>query len=243
MNVIVFDSYEDLCRRAEEEMREAISGCEKPLLCLAAGHSSYGVFDCMKEQTSAGYEGYRQADYVGLDEWGGLTKGGDGSMRDFMDKNCFGPVGVPEDHLVFPDGTAEPAQECRRIDTYLENRGPIDCILLGLGLSGHVALNEPGCDPDARTHTAGLHPETKGIMGKFFENPVDLDWGITLGFGTIREARRGILVVNGTAKARIVKKMMTEPVSMDCPASILRTFPQFTMMLDREAAALLNEDQ
>jgi 6-phosphogluconolactonase/glucosamine-6-phosphate isomerase/deaminase len=102
-------------------------------------------------------------------------------------------------------------------------------------------MNEPGTSFSSRTHIATLEEETIKVGQKYFTKPTALSGGLTLGLETILESANVFLMVNGTKKAAIVKRIWEEPVSTDLPASILRNHAGARIYLDKEAASLLDK--
>ena len=113
--------------------------------------------------------------------------------------------------------------------------------LLGLGPNGHIGFNEPGEAFELETHCVDLTQETIEANKRFFDGNVDLvpKQAYTMGIKTIMQARKVLMVVNGTSKAEIVKKAFFGPVTPEVPASILQMHPDFTLVGDEDALSLL----
>ena len=164
-----------------------------------------------------------------------------GSCRNMMDRDLFLPVGVAESNIVFFDAlTKNPQRECDRMNQYIASRGGLDIMLVGVGLNGHIAMNEPGASFDLYAHVSDLSEETKQVGQKYFSSQTALSKGLTLGLKHLAESKLPILMANGSKKAPIIKAALTGPVNTAIPASIIQTLPQALVMLDEEAAVLLN---
>jgi galactosamine-6-phosphate isomerase len=178
--------------------------------------------------------------FLGLDEWIGLDKNDEGSCRYMLDRHLFQPLKIKEEQICFFEGKAnDPVKECQRIEDFIRLRGPIDAAVLGLGMNGHIGLNEPGTSPHLRSHITDIDAVTRQVGQKYFSSPQLLSRGITLGIATLMEAKRLILIVSGRKKAPIVKRVLEEKISGDLPATLLRDHPDLTIYLDAGAAALL----
>jgi glucosamine-6-phosphate deaminase len=137
-----------------------------------------------------------------------------------------------------PDGRSiDPAEEARRYEARIRAAGGIDLQLLGLGRNGHIAFNEPGSSLSSRTRVVRLTRSTRedgrSALPPGMEPPRA---GITLGVGTILEARRLLLLATGETKRSAAEAMCFGPVSPACPASALRLHPDATVLLDGRAA-------
>ena len=106
-------------------------------------------------------------------------------------------------------------------------------------MNGHIAMNEPGTSKNSRAHISSITKETQEVGQKYFKNPTNIPEGLTLGIGTLLESKHIMLMVTGSKKATIVKKLLASPETADLPASYFLGHPAFTIYLDKEAASLL----
>ena len=221
-----------------------MSAYNRPLLCPASGDTPAGLYKALAERYEE--KQFEAADwsFVGLDEWVGLNGTDEGSCRYSIDKDLFRPLGVSENNIYFFDGrSTDLPGECSAAEQFISERKGIDVAILGVGMNGHIAMNEPGCAIDGRTQVIALHPVTRQVGQKYFTHPQVLDKGITLGMGTLLESRHIILMVSGQHKAAIVQKMLEEPVTNEVPASLLLQHPSVTVFLDAAAASALSNKQ
>ncbi len=215
---------------------------EKPdsLLCLPAGDTPARTFDLLAAQAAEGSLDCGRVRFVGLDDWLGVPFESEGSCRGFLSRRLFQPLGIPESRIIFFDGTAaDPERECARVGRQLREIGPIDLAVLGLGMNGHIGLNEPGIDPEVGPHVVQLDEVTRNTALKYFSSKVPLEYGITLGIRQVMESRTVALMVSGSRKARVLQQALEGPISSDVPASLLRVHPDFRLYADVEAASLL----
>jgi len=219
---------------------QLMAASDQPLLCPASGDTPAGLSKAMANTyRPSQYAGWS---FVGLDEWVRLNGADVGSCRYSINRDLFRPLGISEHNLFFFNGrsTALPG-ECLRAEQFIREKNGIDVVILGVGMNGHVAMNEPGSAIDSRTRVVTLHPVTKKVGQKYFNQPQVLDEGITLGIGTLLESRHIILMVSGKHKAVIVQKMLEQPVTNELPASLLLQHPSVTLFLDADAAVCLSK--
>jgi galactosamine-6-phosphate isomerase len=157
-----------------------------------------------------------------------------------MDRDFFYPLQLPESQIRFFDAmAADPQRECDQMNRLIASHGGLDVMLAGIGLNGHIAMNEPGTSFDLYAHATKLSEETKQVGQKYFSRPTELSAGLTLGLRHFQEARLPILMANGEKKAPVVKSAITLPPTEQLPATIVQRIPAAIVMLDREAAGLL----
>jgi glucosamine-6-phosphate isomerase len=158
----------------------------------------------------------------------------------FLKKHLFDHIDYSEENFCFFDGeSSDLAKECSKTDNFIKKYGPIDMILLGAGMNGHLGLNEPGTSFDLYSHIVNLDETTKIVGQKYFSGKVELTAGITLGIKYIMEANTVILQMNGNRKAEVAKKMIDSKISPAFPASAIKSHPNSFLLLDKESAKYL----
>ena len=217
-----------------ERIADVVRAKPDALVCIAAGTTSFPVFDALKELVRAGELSFARAAFFGMDEWCGLPQDADGAMADFLRRNFLGEAGFGEVFLF--DGMADPGAECARAEEFLKRRGGLDVIVFGIGVNGHVALNEPGVDPALRTHVAQVAPVTASVAQKYFRAEAPpLTKGITIGIANASEAGRIWLVANTPAKRRAVEQIQDLTAagtpSGRVPASLVAALPQTQLLV------------
>lgn len=244
MEIRIYPDYATLSEKAAGHLLLLMSAYDKPLLCPASGDTPAGLYKVLSARYQAREEDMSAWSFVGLDEWVGLNGTDEGSCRYFIDQTLFHPLQVGGERICFFDGrSANLPGECNDAEAFIQERGGIDVAILGVGMNGHIAMNEPGCAIDGRAQVVALHPVTKLVGQKYFTQHLELEEGITLGMGTLMESKHIILIVSGKHKSRIVRKMLGEPATSELPASLLLRHPSVTVFLDEDAASgLSNQD-
>jgi len=177
-----------------------------------------------------------------LDEYLGLPPTHPQSYRCFMDRHLFSQINIRRENTHVPNGTADdPRSECRAYEEKIVAAGGIDLQLLGIGSNGHIGFNEPMGSLASRTWVKILSRHTVEENGKLFASPKEIPRHcITMGIGTILEARHCVLLALGKSKAEAVAAMIEGPLTSACPASALQMHPRTTIILDEPAASKLN---
>jgi glucosamine-6-phosphate deaminase len=176
-----------------------------------------------------------------LDEYVGLAADHPGSYRRYMHEHFFQHVNIDPWYTHLPDGgAADLDAECRRYEQLITEFGGIDLQLLGIGQAGHIGFNEPLSALRSRTRVKALAPATReqnapGFGGADHVPPR----AITMGVGTILDARRCLLLATGAEKARIVAAAVEGPITAMISATALQLHPRCTVVVDEAAASQL----
>ncbi len=243
MKLFVADSYEAMSRIAADVIESVIA--EKPdcVLGLATGTTPIGLYADLAADCKAGKVSFAGVTTFNLDEYCGLEGTHPQSYRYFMNDNLFDHVDVDVARTHIPDASREDeAEASRAYEDAIEAAGGIDVQLLGIGHNGHIGFNEPGDDFSTRTHEVELTESTIEANSRLFDSADEVPRRArTMGVGTIMRARKVLLVANGAGKANIVKESLFGPVTPRVPASILQFHPDLTVVVDREAGALIED--
>jgi glucosamine-6-phosphate deaminase len=238
MKLFISETYESMSKQAADDVISIMQSGRRPVICAASGHSPEGLYKEIIGQVRKKQLNVDNWLFLGLDEWVGMNAVDEGSCRHHLDLELLNPLQVPEDRICFFDGRANDLEaECERIEKFIDEHGGIDVAVLGLGMNGHIGMNEPGVSADIRSHVIDLHPITKTVGQKYFKEEKELAQGITLGIATLMEANNLIVVVSGTHKAEITHEMIEGNVSPDVPATLLRNHPALKIYLDSDAAS------
>jgi glucosamine-6-phosphate deaminase len=184
---------------------------------------------------------FSQARTFNLDEYVGLPASDPHSYRHYMYEHLFRHVNVNLRDTHLPHGDAPNLEaECQRYEHLITECGGIDLQLLGIGQTGHIGFNEPLSALRSRTRVKALSPITIAQNAPLFAEPAKMPRrAITMGVGTILEARRVILMATGTSKAEIIAKAVEGPITSMISATALQMHPRCTVIVDEAAAAQL----
>jgi glucosamine-6-phosphate deaminase len=176
-----------------------------------------------------------------LDEYAGLAAKDPSSYHYFMKDRFFAKVNIDLRHTHLPDGAAKDlAAECRHYEKLIAESGGIDLQLLGIGLNGHLGFNEPHSAFRSRTRVQALSRVTRARNAPLFPAPRQVPRrAITMGLGTILEARRCVMLATGKDKADIVARTLEGSLTAMIPATALQSHPACTIVLDKAAASSL----
>ncbi|MFH1498641.1 MAG: glucosamine-6-phosphate deaminase [Verrucomicrobiota bacterium] len=178
-----------------------------------------------------------------LDEYHGLGRGHPESYWRFMHEQLFDHIDVPAANIHVPDGTlprAEVFAGCRAYEARIAAAGGLDIQILGIGRTGHIGFNEPGSGRDSRTRLVTLDALTRRDAARDFLGEANVPrHAITMGVGTILDARRIVLLAWGEAKARVVAQAVEGAPVESLPASFLQGHADVRFLLDQSAAAEL----
>jgi glucosamine-6-phosphate deaminase len=178
-----------------------------------------------------------------LDEYVGLFPSDPHSYRHYMDEHLFRRVNIDLRNTHLPNGMAADLDaECRQYEALIQRFGGIDFQLLGIGKAGHIGFNEPLSALRSRTRVKALTPTTIAQNAASFGGPERMPRrAITMGVGTIIEARRCLLLATGDSKAEVIAQAVEGPISSMVTASALQLHPRCTVIVDEEAAGRLRE--
>jgi glucosamine-6-phosphate isomerase len=166
-----------------------------------------------------------------------------GSCHYDFQQRIFNPLKIPSSQYHLFDALATDLKvECDKMDSIIADKGGIDLMIVGIGMNGHIGFNEPGTKFELTSHVVQLDPITKSVGQQYFDQPVQLDKGITLGFGHLLKTKRVLLLANGTSKAEVIKQAIEGPVSIDFPASVMQLHNNGTIMVDAAAASMLSKN-
>ena len=203
------------------------------LICLASGGTPTGTYALLAQQP----ERLARARFIQLDEWAGPGPDDPASCAAYLERTVRGPLAVPPERWIGIRGdAADAATECRRVAAALEAAGPIDLCILGLGLNGHLALNEPAESLDPFCHVATLAEQSR-THPMLAEAAAPVRHGLTLGLGDILRARRILLMVSGAAKRTPLSRLAAHRITPALPASFLWLHGDAVCLCDRDAAA------
>ena len=240
MKIIFAKDYEELSKKAAEEMLAVIRSTPDAVLGLATGTTPLGLYARLIEDHKANGTNYDRIRTVNLDEYKGLPASHEQSYAYFMRHNLFEGLGIAPEQTNIENGMAkDEAEECARYDALLDAM-PRDIQLLGLGSNGHIAFNEPQTPFGSGTHVVSLAESTIKDNARLFASQDEVPRkAFTMGIRHIMQAKRILILASGANKAEAVFRMTRGQVTEEVPASVLQLHPDCTLIVDEAAAARL----
>jgi glucosamine-6-phosphate deaminase len=234
---------EALGKAAARIIAEQVQAQPDSVLALPTGMTPLRVYRELATMDRRGELDLRRVRFFHLDEFYPMATESPASFQAFLWREFLSQVSIDRAKVHFLNGLAEdPAAECRRYEEQIAAVGGLDLVVLGIGVNGHIAFNEPGSPFDSRTRLVTLCPESRAASVYLFSSAEEVPrQGLTMGIGTIMEGHRILLIAAGERKARAVSESLGDSLTPSLPASFLRQHPDLTVILDREAASLLKK--
>lgn len=241
MRVVVLPTADDVSRRAAEVIVGCVQKKPKAVLGLATGGTPLGTYRELINAQRAGRVSFQDVTTFNLDEYVGLGPDHPQSYRTFMRVNLFSQADFDESKCHVPDGLAADYEAyCQAYERMICEAGGIDLQLLGIGTDGHIAFNEPSSSLASRMRLKALTKETRSDNSRFFAAGEEVPYlAVTMGVGTILDARQILLLATGANKANAVRAFIEGPVTAQVTASALQLHPRVTVLLDEPAAQWL----
>lgn len=241
MEVLIAQNYDEMSRLAAGIARQQLLCKPNSVLGLATGSTPVGTYkELVRLHHEEGLD-FSQVTSFNLDEYLGLAPSHPQSYRYFMDENLFKHINIPMSNIHVPYGHAESVLEfCSWYEGQIAKAGGIDIQLLGIGGDGHIAFNEPGSSLGSRTRLKTLTKQTIEDNARFFSHADEVPrFAITMGVGTIMEAKRIILLASGKSKAAIVAEAIEGPITAQVTASVLQMHREVVVIVDADAGSKL----
>ena len=238
MQIHVFQNAQQIGRAAATIIAAQILIKPESVLGLATGSSPLPTYGALVEMHKAGVLDFSKTISFNLDEYVGIDPNHVCSYHRFMQDNLFDHVNIKPENVHIPDGNAKDLHSAARAyDAAILAAGGIDLQLLGIGRNGHIGFNEPGAEFIYGCHEVQLSQSTIEANTRFFDSEADVPrTAVSLGIGSIMQARQVLLIATGADKAEAIKQTIEDEVSPLCQASILRTHPNVIFLLDEAAA-------
>jgi len=243
MRLIIEPDYNEVSRWAAHyvarRILEAQPTAEKPfVLGLPTGSSPLGMYRELINLNKQGIISFQNVITFNMDEYIGLPEEHPESYHSFMWNNFFRHIDIKKENVNILNGNAADLEaECANYEARIKAAGGIDLFLGGIGPDGHIAFNEPGSSLASRTRQKTLTTDTIIANSRFFDNDVNKvpKTALTVGVGTVLDAREVLIIVNGHNKARALKHAVEEGVSQMWTVSALQLHPRGIIVCDTEA--------
>lgn len=242
MRVIIRKQAQAACVTAARLIASLIHQKPDAVLGLATGGTPVSCYAELIRLHRCGELDFSQVTTFNLDEYVGLPREHSQSFSSFMHEHFFNHVNIDPTRIHLPDGNAEDmAKACDEYEQRIARAGGIDLQLLGIGSDGHIAFNEPGSSLASRTRVKTLCHETIRDNARFFGSEAAVPrLSVTMGVGSIMDARQCLLLVTGEKKAAAIRSAIEGPVTSQVTASALQFHRFATAVLDEPAASWLS---
>ncbi|MBA2248249.1 MAG: glucosamine-6-phosphate deaminase [Chloroflexia bacterium] len=217
--------YEMLSELAANAVTATVEANPRSVMTLPTGETPRGMYDELVRRIVDGRLDFSGVQFFCLDEYLGTAIDDEVSLTSWLRDAFFQPAGLAEANThVLPSTASDPDEAAAAYDAEIQTAGGFDLAVVGIGRNGHVAFNEPGSPPDSRTRVIDLTPASREQNAAYYDGRQEIPArAMTVGLGTILEARSIVLIASGEGKAEILRQALEGPITSDVPASHLRT--------------------
>ena len=243
MRLIIEKDYDALSKWAAEYVIKRINEFNPTpehrfVLGLPTGSSPIGMYKELVKACKEGRVSFKNVVTFNMDEYCGLPESHPESYHSFMANNLFNHIDCPKENIHILNGNAENLdEECARYEEMIRQAGGVDLFLGGIGPDGHIAFNEPCSSLSSRTRIKTLTSDTIIANSRFFDNDVNKvpKNALTVGVGTVLDAREVLILVNGHNKARALQAAVEGPVTQMWTISALQLHQHGIIVCDEAA--------
>jgi glucosamine-6-phosphate deaminase len=241
MEVIIAANYDKICEEAARIIQQEWQKKNSLVLGLATGETPLGVYKKLIEMNKRDEIDFSSIAAFSLDEYLGLEEDHPQSFAYYMNKNFFEHINIQTKNIFRLEGKPSDIEtHCQEYEEKIKNYGGIDVQILGIGRNGHIGFNEPGSSLSSRTRVKTLTEETVRDNARFFTDEQEVPrFCLTMGIGTMLEARMVILLASGKNKSEAVFQCVEGAVTASVPASALQLHQRVKILVDEEAGSLL----
>lgn len=241
MLIYIKENYEAMSKAGAQIVAGLIRRKPNCVLGFATGGTPLGLYkELIRLHRHEGLD-FSKVTTFNLDEYVGLPPPHDQSYHYYMWEYLFKHINVDPRFVHIPMGMAQDVEaHCEWYEEQIKKAGGIDLQILGIGANGHIAFNEPGSSLGSRTRIKTLTGTTREANARFFKNSNEVPkFAITMGVGTIMDAKQLLLLANGEGKAEAIAATCEGPITAACPASIVQLHRYAYVIVDEAAAAKL----
>jgi galactosamine-6-phosphate isomerase len=239
MHIQIDKDYKLMSARAADFIVAELKQRPDLLLCASAGGTPTGPYEQLAVRHARRPRLFKKMRVVQIDEWVGPPPSHPATCRYDLQTKLLAPLHIDSSRFRgYKSDAADPHRESNTMSQWLAKNGPIDICILGLGLNGHIAMNEPGNELVPHAHVSKLTPQSQkhSMLATLKRKP---RYGLTLGMADILASRKILLLVSGPTKTAVLKRALQPQVTTHLPASFLHLHPDVTVLCDRAAASSL----
>lgn len=247
MRVIIVEHKEAMSQWAAnhvaKRINEAMPTADKPfVLGLPTGSTPLGMYKALIELNKADKVSFEHVVTFNMDEYIGIPRDHKQSYYTFMWDNFFSHIDIRRENTNILDGNAPDIEgEADRYEEKMKQYGGVDLFIGGVGSDGHIAFNEPGSSLASRTRVKTLTSDTIVANSRFFDNDLNKvpKTAVTVGVGTILDAKEVMILANGLGKAHAIKQAIEGSINQMWTITALQLHPHGVIVCDEEACSEL----
>ena len=230
MEIVKTKNYSELSHKAAAIVISQVNDKPNSVICLPTGKTPLKMYKLLVKANKRGEVDFSHVRFFNLDEYLPIDSGNKKSFSYYLYKNFFDKINVRKSNIHLLNGGAKiPEKECEDYES-LVRKHPIDLAILGVGVNGHIAFNEPGSSENSRTRFVELTPETQKI-NKINKN------ALTMGIATIKKSKKIILLASGGGKAEAILLLTRRKPNKKYPVGFLRSHKNLKVILDKNAGS------
>ena len=241
MRIVLSPSLAEAISTVSTLIVDKIESHPSSVIGLATGRTMEPVYKEWGELAEKRKIDFSKCFFFMLDEYVGLPDNHPSSFKTYIRHHLVRPLAIKESQIAFPPVSGSDMKtNASSYERLLLESGGIDLQLLGVGTNGHIGFNEPGSDINSRTRVVQLTEETRSVNKTGFKDGETPKEAISMGIATILSAKSLVLLATGKSKADVIKYLMNHHDDPSCPITFLKSHPDFTLVLDPDAASKIN---
>ena len=241
MRIILSKSTNEAVSTVVTIMMDKLASHPAGVLGLATGRTMEPVYARLVQDLKKSPLHLNRNFFFMLDEYVGIEESHPSSFKNYIKSHLLTPLGLHDSQCAFPPThLVEKGEAGEHYEKLMKEAGGIDLQLLGIGVNGHIGFNEPGSSMQSRTRVVDLTEETREANRSHFGAGEMPQKALSMGIGSILEARELILLATGKSKVDAIKYLMNHHDDSKCPATFLKSHPHFTLVLDPDAASKIS---
>ena len=234
LRLIVADNYEEMSQVSADLIYDEINKKRNLFICAAAGSTPTRTYELLVTKYHKKRQTFEQLRIIKLDEWVGLPMNDPATCEVYLQNHLVQPLNIdPSRYIAFNSSPDNPREEIQTIAKRLNQEGRIDLCILGIGINGHLGLNEPSSFLYPDTNLSELSTTTKKhpMLQKTGHS---VQYGLSLGINDIMRSKSILLLVNGAHKEEAFKKFLSRKITTQFPVSMLWLHSNVTVVCDKE---------